>query len=169
MRFSRYVAPALAGALLYVPAALAGFDAGQDELQKVLEARCTSCHTLERVGLALEQGRNMDRIVEAMLARGANLSERDKQILGTFWGPASRGGEATITPVAPAVTAEQAQAFEAVIERRCLLCHTRDRIDEAIAQRLPFEPIGEMMRKRGATLTSQEQQTLKIFWEAPHR
>ncbi len=168
MRFPQRIVRALLGALLFaVPAA--AFDTDQTELQRVLEARCTQCHTLERVGIALDQGRDMDQIVEAMIARGAILPERDKQILGTFWGPSSRVESTPPEPLAPAITSAQAKAFAEVIERRCLLCHNRERIDEAIARRLPFEPIDQMMRRRGAVLTPEEQETLKIFWESPHR
>lgn len=169
MRCLKLLAPALAGALLFVPLAWGIQSDLAPQLQRVLEQRCTGCHTLERVNIAIEQGRDLAEIQAAMLARGAILSSEDKQILGTFWGHPERAAQdQTQSPLAAPITAQDAQAFERVIEQRCLSCHTRERIDEAIARRLPFEPIEEMMRKRGVTLTPQEQQTLKIFWEQPY-
>jgi len=172
MNFLVRCAPALlAGALLLSPLTLhAWLEEVSPQMNEVLLQRCTSCHDLERVGLALEQGRSLSEIQKAMLERGAILSDQDKQILGTFWGPPARNLDLqTQQPVASAITAQQAAAFNTVIEQRCVFCHSRERIDDAIARRLPFEPLEEIMLKRGATLTPQEQQTLKIFWEAPHR
>jgi len=166
-------ASVIAGALFLSSLGTADDFGSDPEVKKVLEQRCTTCHTLERVGIAMEQGRNLEGIITAMQQRGAVLSSRDRQILGTFWGSPTRDhSPAAVTPqdpIAEAITAEQAQAFERVIEQRCLLCHTRERIDDAISRKLPFEPIEQMMRARGATLTPQEQQTLQIFWGQPHR
>ena len=171
MHILRFIAPALAGALLlYAIPALAWVESISEDMNQVLLDKCTACHDLERVGLALQQGRSLAEIQEAMTARGAVLTSEDKQILGTFWGPASREIQAKEpTPVAAPVSERQAAEIDRVINQRCLQCHTRERIDEAIAKRLPFEPIEQQMLQRGATLTPQEQQTLKIFWETLHR
>jgi len=170
MRILKLLAPAFAGALLFTPLAWGIDNNLAPQLQQVLEQRCTGCHTLERVNIAIHQGRDLEELQAAMLARGAILSSEDKQILGTFWGSPARTPEVTETdPIAAAISQQEAEAFEQVIKQRCLLCHTRDRIDDAIARRLPFEPIEALMRKRGATLTPQEQQTLKIFWEQPYQ
>lgn len=172
MTILRFVAPALAGALLFIAMpALAWVESISGDMNQVLLDKCTSCHDLERVGIALQQGRSLEEIQEAMITRGAVLTSEDKQILGTFWGPASRKVTPAEepTPVAAPVSAKEAAELDRVIRARCLQCHTRDRIDKAIAKRLPFEPIEQQMMQRGATLTPQEQQTLKIFWENPHR
>ena len=59
---------------------------GMDEFQEVIDARCTVCHTRERVDIAIKQRQELERIEQRMLERGAVLTERDKRVLGTFWG-----------------------------------------------------------------------------------
>ncbi len=59
---------------------------GNAEFQKTIEARCTICHTRERVDAAMEEGQNLDALLQQMIERGAILNEKDKSVLGTFWG-----------------------------------------------------------------------------------
>lgn len=61
----------------------------------------------------------------------------------------------------------QQQAFEQVIDQRCTLCHTRERIDQARRQGRNLGEIQRRMLDRGAVLTEQEQSTLKAFWGDP--
>ncbi len=57
-----------------------------EELRKVLDLRCTICHTRERIDQAIDEKRDMFGIQERMVERGAQLTERDRNVLGTFWG-----------------------------------------------------------------------------------
>jgi hypothetical protein len=59
---------------------------GMEEFQRVIETRCTVCHTRERVDLAIKQRESLEAIQQRMLQRGAALSENEKEVLGTFWG-----------------------------------------------------------------------------------
>lgn len=59
---------------------------GMDEFQRVIDTRCTVCHTRERVDIAIKRRQGLEKIERRMLERGAVLSENDKQVLGTFWG-----------------------------------------------------------------------------------
>jgi len=59
---------------------------GMDEFQRVIETKCTVCHTRERVDIAIKKRQDLEKIEQRMLERGAVLSEGDKQVLGTFWG-----------------------------------------------------------------------------------
>jgi hypothetical protein len=59
---------------------------GMDEFQRVIETRCTVCHSRERVDVAIKEQQDREKIEQRMLERGAVLTERDKQVLGTFWG-----------------------------------------------------------------------------------
>jgi len=59
---------------------------GNTEFQKTIEARCTICHTRERVDAARGEGQDLDALLQQMIERGAILSEQDKSVLGTFWG-----------------------------------------------------------------------------------
>ncbi len=57
-----------------------------DEFQQVIDTRCTICHTRERVDVAIKKRLDLEKLEKSMLERGAVLSEKDKQVLGTFWG-----------------------------------------------------------------------------------
>lgn len=59
---------------------------GNDAFQGTIEARCTICHTRARVDEAIGQEAELDVLLQRMIERGAILSERDKKVLGTFWG-----------------------------------------------------------------------------------
>ncbi len=56
------------------------------EFQQVLEKKCIVCHTQERIDIAIKARRSLEKIQQRMIERGAELSERDKSVLGTFWG-----------------------------------------------------------------------------------
>jgi hypothetical protein len=57
-----------------------------EEFGKVIDARCAVCHTRERVDLAIRERRDLEKIEAQMVEHGAVLTERDKSVLGTFWG-----------------------------------------------------------------------------------
>jgi len=59
---------------------------GMDEFQQVIDSKCTVCHTRQRVDVAIRNRENLERIEKRMIERGANLTEKDKSVLGTFWG-----------------------------------------------------------------------------------
>ena len=59
---------------------------GNNEFQSTIENRCTICHTRGRVDKALGQEEDLDALLQRMIERGAILSERDRNVLGTFWG-----------------------------------------------------------------------------------
>ena len=56
------------------------------EAQQVIDSRCTVCHTRQRIDIALEEHRDMRQIEQRMLEKGAVLSEKDRGVLGIFWG-----------------------------------------------------------------------------------
>ncbi|MDH3997786.1 MAG: hypothetical protein OET90_03000 [Desulfuromonadales bacterium] len=57
-----------------------------DEFKQTLDARCTICHTRQRIDTAQKQGEDLDALMQRMIEQGAELNERDKSVLGTFWG-----------------------------------------------------------------------------------
>lgn len=59
---------------------------GNNEFQSTIENRCTICHTRGRVDKALGQEEDLDVLLQRMIERGAIISERDRNVLGTFWG-----------------------------------------------------------------------------------
>lgn len=52
-----------------------------------------------------------------------------------------------------------------VIEEKCLVCHNRQRIDDAARDRKNMEKITTLMEKRGAALTDTERQVMNHFWK----
>ena len=66
---------------------------GNNEFQSTIEARCTICHTRDRVDAAIGQQVDLDALLQRMIERGAILNERDQKVLGTFWGSPLKGGE----------------------------------------------------------------------------
>lgn len=59
---------------------------GMEEFQRVIDSKCSICHTRERVDVAIRKRENLQRIEKQMTARGAVLTEHEKEVLGTFWG-----------------------------------------------------------------------------------
>jgi cytochrome c553 len=64
---------------------------GAATFQETIEARCTVCHTRERVDEAMRNQADLDKLLQHMVERGAILSERDRKVLGTFWGSPMKG------------------------------------------------------------------------------
>ncbi|HBT82767.1 MAG: hypothetical protein A2091_13445 [Desulfuromonadales bacterium GWD2_61_12] len=151
---------ALAGAALAVttpeaPQAPAG-------IEQVLDSRCGGCHTRERIDAARARGEAILPITQRMEERGVRLTSEERATIMTFWGSPHK-----TTPPAPAAAKSSTEAAEAVINSRCLQCHTRERIDQAIAAQLPFATMEAIMLKRGVVLEEKESQVLKIFWGSP--
>lgn len=67
-----------------------------DEFQNTIEARCTICHTRDRVDAAIGQQADLEELLQRMIERGAILSERDQNVLGTFWGSPLKKGQETL-------------------------------------------------------------------------
>ena len=82
-------APAL-GAVSAVPGEALPFE-GAATFQETIEARCTVCHSRERVDEAIRAQSDLEPLLQHMIERGAILSERDRKVLGTFWGSPLKG------------------------------------------------------------------------------
>ena len=72
--------------LLCAPVALANESGTVDEYRKIIETRCTSCHESGRIEKPMSEGRNVSEILNKMQQMGAELTSRDKDVLGIFWG-----------------------------------------------------------------------------------
>lgn len=103
-------------------------------------------------------------LVLAVTAPAAAMAERDKDVLGTFRGnPLKRPAETS----AAAEFDEGLREYRTIIETRCVLCHSSERIDQAISERLPFESVEEILLKRNVVLTERERSVLGTFWGNP--
>jgi hypothetical protein len=60
--------------------------ADMTEFQQILDERCTVCHSRDRVDIAIRERQDLEKLQRQMEERGAVLNERDKSVLGTFWG-----------------------------------------------------------------------------------
>lgn len=59
---------------------------GNHEFQETIEGRCTPCHNRDLVDQAQGQGEDLQSLLQRMIERGAVVNERDRSVLGTFWG-----------------------------------------------------------------------------------
>ena len=57
--------------------------------------------------------------------------------------------------------------FDAVIEQKCTICHTRERIDEALQRGDKIEEILEKMLRFGVNISERDQRVLGTFWGDP--
>jgi uncharacterized membrane protein len=64
---------------------------GAAAFQETIEARCTVCHSRERVDEAIRAQKDLTPLLQHMVERGAIISERDRKVLGTFWGSPLKG------------------------------------------------------------------------------
>lgn len=131
-------------------------------IERVLDSRCGGCHTRARIDAARARGEDIVPITRRMEGLGARLNTEERATIMTFWGSTHK----TSTPAPTPVMATVGEA-EAVIQARCLQCHTRERIDQAIAAQLPFATMEAIMLKRGVVLSEKESGVLKIFWGSP--
>lgn len=79
----------LAGAILILlssPVTLVADNGTVEEYRKIIEERCTSCHEPGRIEQAMAEGQNINEILNKMQKIGAEMSNRDKDVLGIFWG-----------------------------------------------------------------------------------
>ena len=84
------VAPSAVAAVPAVPGEALPFE-GAATFQETVEARCTVCHTRERVDAAMRAQKDLDPLLQHMIERGAILSDRDRKVLGAFWGSPLKG------------------------------------------------------------------------------
>ena len=59
--------------------------------------------------------------------------------------------------------------FQQVIDTKCTVCHSRERVDIAIKKRQELEKIEQRMLERGAVLSESDRQVLGTFWGSPLR
>lgn len=63
------------------------------------------------------------------------------------------------------VTGGNFRKANVVIEKNCISCHSKERIEEAIAAGKDMKKIQERMEQKGARLSANDKQVLGIFWE----
>jgi hypothetical protein len=79
------------------------------------------------------------------------------------------------TPAGAAVSAVPGEAhrfeggstFQEIIESRCTICHTRERVDAAIRTQADLDALLRRMIERGAIVSERDQKVLGTFWGSP--
>jgi hypothetical protein len=51
-----------------------------------------------------------------------------------------------------------------IFEEKCLSCHNRKLIDEAVKERREMDQVLRSMEKKGVTLTRKERDVLGVYW-----
>jgi hypothetical protein len=54
---------------------------------------------------------------------------------------------------------------QAIIEKKCTVCHSKDKIDIALSSGRNMSLIQKQMVRKGARLNSNEREVLGIFWK----
>jgi uncharacterized membrane protein len=52
---------------------------------EILNTKCVSCHSSERIDAALAAGKDMQQIQQAMEKKGLKLDGKEHEVLGIFW------------------------------------------------------------------------------------
>lgn len=136
------------------------------EFQKILDTKCSKCHTRSRIEEAMAQGKAFKPIQEQMSKLGVALSDRERDVMGVFW------MENTPNPKSLAVPQKKDDPlaeYRSVLEARCTGCHSLERVEQAMRGKQSFEALAEMMIKRGAVLSKADHKVLGVFWGEPLR
>jgi hypothetical protein len=57
--------------------------------------------------------------------------------------------------------------FQEIIESRCTICHTRERVDAAIRSQADLDALLRRMTERGAIINERDYKVLGTFWGSP--
>lgn len=53
---------------------------------KVIEEKCLVCHNRQRIDAAIKERQEMEQLIRRMEKKGVVLTEKDRQVIGHFWG-----------------------------------------------------------------------------------
>lgn len=135
------------------------------EFQQLLDTQCSKCHTRVRIEQAMAEQRAFQPIIERMVEHGADLSSRQRDVLGVFWQENTSSGKAPVVSLEDDPLGE----YRAIVAARCTGCHDLGRVEEAMRQNRSFATLAEMMLKRGAILTEADYKVIGTFWGEPLR
>ena len=138
------------------------------EAQRIIEDRCTQCHTSERLEVAMQRGDNFAEIMTKMIRLGARIDRNEQEVLGIFWSGQQRQNTGVISQ-GQTVVSDPLGGYRAVLERRCTGCHSLDIVEKAMQEGRSLDDLVVMMRQRGAVVTLQEKSVLDTFWGSPFR
>lgn len=79
-------APSVAG----TPHDVRGWNPQTDAVD-VIDRKCQTCHSRQRIDSAVEAKQSMQEILSSMEKKGVRLTEREREVLGIFWKGPFRG------------------------------------------------------------------------------
>jgi cytochrome c5 len=149
---------AVAGAVVVGPINLTGGETTAPpttalDANALIDERCTVCHSRERIDAASKDVAGWTETVDRMIANGAQLSPEEREAVIQFL--ANR--DAAAAPPATAIDAN------ALIDERCTVCHSRERIDAATKDVAGWTATVDRMIGNGAQLTPEEREALIQF------
>jgi len=131
------------------------------DFQRILDQKCTQCHTRQRIDEAIRQGNDREAIISKMIHFGARLSEQEQKVMGVFW----------TAPKEPKPvlgrTEDPLRQYRTVLQQRCTGCHSLEIVEKAMAQGRSIDQLVEEMRRRGAIITPADKSVLGTFWGNP--
>jgi len=138
------------------------------EAQRIIQDRCTQCHTSERLEQAMQRGDNFDEIMTKMIRLGAKIDSKEQEVLGIFWS-AQQNSHNDDSSQSQTVASDPLGEYRAILDRRCTGCHSLDIVEKAMMEGRSLNELVEMMRQRGAIVTPQEKSVLDTFWGSPFK
>jgi cytochrome c5 len=124
------------------PAASPGLDGAA-----LVAERCTVCHSIERIQNAAKTRDVWEDTVKRMIGKGANLSSDEKDIVINYLAE---------TYKANASSASTDLNGAALVQERCTVCHSTERIQNSSKTRDEWENTVKRMIGKGAVLNSDE-------------
>lgn len=138
------------------------------EYQRIINERCSQCHTPARIEQALQQGENIDEIITKMIRFGARLDDREAEVMGIFW-TAKQAAVKSASPAPPPPQADPLGEYRAILERRCTGCHSLALVDRAMRDGRTLDELLDLMAARGVIVSSAEKSVLGTFWGTPFK
>ena len=138
------------------------------EYQRIINERCSQCHTPARIEQALERGENIDEIITKMIRFGARLNDREEEVMGIFW----TAQQATIknkSAASPPTQVDPLGEYRAILERRCTGCHSLAPVDRAMRDGRSLNELLDLMAARGVIISPAEKSVLGTFWGTPFK
>lgn len=132
------------------------------EFHKILDTKCSKCHSRARVDQAMTEKRDMMEIEARMLRHGAELTSQEQQVLGIFF----KGQEVEENQGASLKESPLAE-YRSVVQARCTGCHSIDIVEKAMLEKREFDALAKMMIKRGAVLNDKDMKIIQTFWGEP--
>lgn len=153
-------------ALLLVALAVPALAADQPdfiEFQKILDNKCSKCHSRTRVDKAMAEHRDMLEIQQRMIKHGAELNSHEQQVLGVFF----RAQKVEKNTGSVVNEKDPLAEYRTILKARCSGCHSLDVVEKAMRNNRKFDALAKMMIKRGAVLNDKDMKIIQTFWGEP--